>query len=469
MMPRFLSFRSNAMAGINSGGLDVKAIVDNLMIGESKKLTSMQKKVETENVQLSGYGQLNSLVNTLKTNIDGLKTAMNAGYVATVSDDDKLTASIINSSQVFNATHNLVVSTLATAETWSTATATNSRSAALGLSGDVTMTIGTSNFTISVSASDTLDNIRDKINNTSSNVGVTASVLASNDISGNPQFNLLIASNNTGVANKVTLSGAGVTALGLSTEQVAAQNAEFTLDSKSVVRSSNTVTDAIDGVSFSLLTTGSSSFTIALDQNAQNSAVTSSLHSVVDSYNQVIDFIDRVSAERTMTDSTVSNVKYAIKNIFRDSLPGSTGITSLFDMGVSYGQSVVLQTNKGKNYTSAGRLKVTDAKVTTALNENRSNVKKFLSYNTTGFVKLAADTVKGITGYTGMIVLRKQTINDMTSRLNVNIGLEEERLDNVRLSLTKKYANLNSIMSKFDQISTFLDGQFSSISSAKSK
>lgn len=457
------------MAGINSGGLDVKAIVDNLMIGESKKLNGMQKKVETENIQFSGYGQLNSLVNTLKTSVDGLKTALNTGYVATVSDEDQLTASITNSAQVFNATHNLVVSKLATAETWSTASATNSRSSALGFSGDVTMTIGASNFTISVSATDTLDNIRDKINNASSNIGVTASVLASNDISGNPQFNLLLASNNTGVDNKVTLSGAGVTALGLTTEQVAAQNAEFTLDSKSVVRGSNTVTDAIDGVSFTLLTTGASSFTVSLDQNAQNTAVTTSLHSVVDAYNQVIDFVDKVSAERTMTDSTVANVKYAIKNIFRDSVPGSTGITSLFDMGVSYGPSVVLQTNKGKNYTSAGRLKVTDATVTTVLNENRSNVKKFVSDSTTGFVKLTADTVKGITGYTGMIALRKQTINDITARLNTSIDMEEERLDNVRLILTKKYANLNSIMSKFDQISTFLDGQFASVSSAKSK
>lgn len=458
------------MAGIgSSGGLDVKAIVDNLMIGESKKLTTMQKKVEDETVQLSGYGQLNSLVNTLKTNIDGLKSAMNSGYVATVSDDTKLTASITNSAQVFSASHALVVSKLATAETWSTATATSSRTTALGYSGNLTMTIGTSNFTISVSATDTLDNIRDKINNASSNVGVTASVLASNNISGDPQFNLVIASNNTGVDNKVTLSGAGATALDLTNEQVVAQNAEFTLDGKSVIRSHNTVTDAMDGISFTLLTTGSSSFTVALDQNTQNSAVVSSLHNVVDAYNQVIDFVDRVTAERSMTDSTVANVKYAIKNIFRDSLPGSTGITSLFDMGISYGPSVVLQTNKGKSYTSAGRLKVTDATVTTALNENRSIIKKFITDTTTGFVKSAADTTKNITGYTGMIALRKQTINDMTSRLNTSISLEQERLDNVRLTLTKKYADLNSIMSKFDGISTFLDGQFASVNSAKSK
>src|SRR5690348_819040 len=131
---------------------------------------------------------------------------MNSGYVATAADQDKLTASLTNSSQVFNATHNLAVSKLATAETWSTAAPTTSRSTALGLTGDVTMTIGASNFTISLSATDTLDNIRDKINNASSNIGVTASILASNDISGNPQFNLLLASDNTGVDNKVTLS-----------------------------------------------------------------------------------------------------------------------------------------------------------------------------------------------------------------------------------------------------------------------
>ncbi|HEU5282099.1 MAG TPA: flagellar filament capping protein FliD [Gammaproteobacteria bacterium] len=458
------------MAGIgSSGGLDVKSIVDNLMIGESKKLTTMQKKVEKENVQLSGYGQLSSLVNTLKSNIDNLKTAINTGYVATVSDDTKITASITNSEQVFNATHNVVVSKLATAETWSSVTPTSARSTALGLSGNLTMTIGSSNFTITIDTDDTLDNIRDKINNTSSNIGVTASVLASNDISGNPQFNLMVASDNTGVANKVTLSGTGVAALTLTNETVAAQNAEFTVDSKSVIRSSNTVTDVVDGISFNLLTTGSSSFTVALDQDAQNSSVISSLHSVVDAYNQMIDFVDRVSAERTMTDSTVANTKYTIRNIFHDSISGITGITSLFDLGVTYGPSVVLQTNKGKSYTSAGRLKVVDADVTSALNENRTNIKKFISDTSTGFVKTAADTIKTITGYTGTIELRKRTIDNMTSRLDKSISLEEERLDQVRLILTKKYANLNSIMDKFDQISTFLDGQFASVNSTKSK
>jgi flagellar hook-associated protein 2 len=457
------------MAGIgSSGGLDVKSIVDNLMIGESKKLTSMKKKVEQENVQLSGYGQLSSLVNTLKSNIDNLKTAMNTGYVATVSDDTKITASITNSEQVFNATHNVVVSKLATAETWSSATPTSARSTALGLSGNLTMTIGSSNFTITIDTDDTLDNIRDKINNTSSNIGVTASVLASNDILGNPQFNLMVASDNTGVANKVTLSGTGVAALTLTNETVAAQNAEFTVDSKSVIRSSNTVTDVVDGISFNLLTTGSSSFTVGLDQDAQNASVISSLHNVVDAYNQMIDFVDRVSAERTMTDSTVANVKYAIKNVFHDSISGA-GITSLFDFGVTYGPSVVLQTNKGKSYTSAGRLKVVDADVTSALNENRTNIKKFISDTSTGFVKTAADTIKTITGYTGTIELRKKTIDNMTSLLDKNISLEEERLDQVRLNLTKKYANLNSIMDKFDQISTFLDGQFASVNSTKSK
>lgn len=458
------------MAGVgSSGGLDVKGIVDNLMIGEGKKLTTMQKKVEAESVQLSGYGQLNSLVNTLKTNIDSLKSAMKSGYVTSVSDDTKLTASITNSDQVFNATRSLVVSKLATAETWSSATPSTSRSTALGMSGDITMTIGSSNFTISVSTGDTLDNIRDKINNTSSNIGVTASVLSTNDISGNPQYSLMIASKNTGTENKVTLSGAGTTALGLTNEMIIAKNAEFTIDGQSVIRSSNTISDVIDGVSFTLLTTGSSSFTVALDQNAQNAAVTTGLHNVVDAYNQVIDFIDRVTAERTMTDSTVANTKYTIKNIFRDSSPGSTGISSLFDMGVSYGPSVVLQTNKGKSYTSAGRLKVTDADVITALNANRTNIESFISNVTTGFVKTADDAIKGITGYTGTIALRKQTINEITARLNTNISNEQERLDKVRLDLTMKYANLNTIMDKFDQISTFLDGQFASVNGAKSK
>jgi flagellar hook-associated protein 2 len=454
------------MAGI--AGLDVNAIVSNFMISENKPLDRMKSKYTNNKTQLGGYDQLSSLINTLKTNVSALTTAISSGMTTSVSDDTKLSATITNNQLVYTSSHTVNVTTLAKAEVLGSATPEISRDAALGYSGTLTMTIGSSNFSITVNTSDTLNTIRDKINNTSANIGVTASILATNnEISGDDEFSLVIASDNTGVDNKVTLSGTAAASLDISDELSAATDASFTFDSQTVVRSSNTITDVMDGLSFHLLDTGSSSLTISLNEDTQNSNVKTSLQSVVDNYNQVVTFLDTVTAERTMTDSQILNIKTSLKNIFSSNEVSDGTIASLFDMGVTYGPSKTMTTNKGIGFTSTGYLKIDDTALTNALNNNRGDIKTFITNTSDGFVKSANDIFENINGYDGIIKVRQSTLSNNNLRINNEMDLEQERLDKVKLDLVAKYSKLNSLLNKFDQMSTFLDAQLASLTGGK--
>lgn len=456
------------MAGI--GSLDVTAIVSSMMIGESKPLDRLNKRLTDNKTQISGYDEVSALLKTLKTNVTNLSDAIESGMTASVSDSTKLSASITDNGAVYNSTHTINVTTLAKAEVLSSATPESSRNTALGYSGTLTMTIGASNFSITVATGDTLDNIRDKINNTSENIGVTASVLATN----NPstfvdEFSLVIASNDTGVDNEVTISGTAAASLDITNELSAATDASFTFDSQTVIRSSNIISDVMDGLSFTLLDTGTSTLSITLDSDTQNTNMKTALQSVVDSYNEVVSFLDEVTAERTMTDYQISMMKSSLREVFSYNTVGSGTINSLFSLGVTYGDSQTMTTNKGIPYISTGYLKLNSDDLTTALNASRSDIKLFLTNTTDGFITTASDVLDNINGYGGVIFERENTLTQNNLKLANEVELEQERLDKVKLDLTAKYSQLNAIMSKFDQMSTFLDAQFASMSGSKSK
>ena len=110
---------------------------------------------------------------------------------------------------------------------------------------------------------DTLDGIAAQINDAS--IGVTASVVKEAD----SQYALVIQSS-FGAANAIqlavteddastSLDSLAYTSYSSSKEKVAATDAEFTVDGVEITRSTNTVTDVLDGVTLSLNGTTSSS------------------------------------------------------------------------------------------------------------------------------------------------------------------------------------------------------------------
>ena len=166
--------------------------------------------------------------------------------------------------------YNIVVSQLATVQKTTSAGFTDATSAAG--TGSLTISIGGKSINLNVATgANSLQNIRDSINKSSDNPGVTASI-----VTGTDGAHLVLTSTATGAANAFTVTTSGgdgnLSKLDFDpatdTATTKAQDAAFTIDGTPATSTTNSVAGAIDGVTLTLSKVGSSSLTIANDPSA---------------------------------------------------------------------------------------------------------------------------------------------------------------------------------------------------------
>lgn len=455
------------MAG-TIGTLDVNSIVNTLMEKQSGQLNRLTAEEKNQEIKLSIYGQLQNFITNLKQAIEGVRTAFNTvSYSASVGNSNVISASILSNSNVYAGTHSIHVNTLASSETISSDAAYPSRNQTLGLSGDLGFTIGSNSFTVNVSATDTLENIRDHINQGANNVGVTASITASTDGSGNNIYKLILSSNNTGNANAFTLSGS--LASGFTTVINQANDATFTVDGNNVVRSQNNISDVLDGISFNLLGLGDSTLVVNHDGSAQTKAVVTSVQAVVDAYNKVMDYIAQNKADQTLTDSSIDMIKTRLINLVNSQFQNVGGMQSLLDIGIGLAPTSNSVSNAGTDYVTTNALTLNTDKLNSLLANNADMVKAFFSTNNTGFVDVASSGLSQMTEFDGIIPTNQTWIKENITQLNRNIDTENSRLTDMRAVLIDKYSKLNEILSKYDRLGTMLDGALSHLNPSGKK
>ena len=183
--------------------------------------------------------------------------------------------------------------------------------------------------TVSVTT-DTPDGIVDAIN--SASLGLTAGLIDTGN-----GFVVTIASG-YGASNEVSMSSSTLTL----TQQSVAVDAALTVNGVSVAASSNTVVDAVPGVTLTLSTTGSETITVAEETDTLETA----LRNLVAVYNSVDEIFDQLTTGADdedaavgslATDSTFRSLKNSIRTILTTaSSTGSGNINYLSDIGLQF-------------------------------------------------------------------------------------------------------------------------------------
>jgi flagellar hook-associated protein 2 len=465
--------------------IDVASIVQGLMMREQMTLNRLEKSEKNQEVQLSAYGQLQSLLQTFQNNLSALNTTFNGiAYQVTSSNTSAVTATV-TSNFVAPVSHTLNVTQLAQAESQMSA-AQSSNNTALGMTDSLSLTVGTNSFSVNVSATDSLQNIRDNINNAAGNNGVTASILSTTSTGGQPQYQLVISSNQTGVVNAVSI-GDSSGAFNF-TEQTKALDAQFTFDGQAVDRASNTVTDVLDGLSFNLLTANTGIVTLnvsSMDPAQQNTNVLTSVQTLLGSYNDVLSFIDKMQINPATRNDTFPSIKTQLENMMNATFTGGGPYHTLADIGIVPKQGVEQtamisiidkdgkETSKEVKYTSTGQLMLsTDVpnigqylpSLTDALSNNFAAVQSFLTNAQSGILTLMNSNIDPVSGQMGQSI--KSSINDVTQDEQVykqKITDESVRLDKVQAFLTSKYASLNVLLEKLQETNDYLTKQLAMI------
>lgn len=206
-------------------------------------------------------------------------------------------------------------------------------------------------FTVNTDATTTLSSLVAAINNASGNPGITASII---NVDAGAQ--LLLTSNTMGAANTIGVqatpsSGSNLSSLNTLTTVQAPSNAIITLNGQQVTRQSNSFSDVVPGVTFSLTAPTTSAASLAIAANP--ATATSNVNSFITAYNSLVGTMNNLSnynattgtASQLFGDPMMMGIKNQLLHALNASISGISGFSTLAEIGVTPDNSGALSLN----------------------------------------------------------------------------------------------------------------------------
>jgi flagellar hook-associated protein 2 len=439
---------STSSLNLTTPAIDVSTIVDSLIYADSAPVRSMQSHVTTLQSKVSAFQSLNTKLSTLTNNLNSILYGdTDAPLLKPSSFADRLSSSIFNQCKVnssdetivsataSNATggsYSITVSNLATAQSLSTS-GFDGATSSIG-TGTVTFTKGGHDYTVTVDSSNaTLSGVCNAINN--SGAGITASII--NDGASSNPYKLLITANDTGTANAVTVneSLSGGPALNIAT--IAGQEAKdsnFTINGIGITKSSNTVSDVINGVTFALKNKTDAPVTLTVEKDLD--AIVNSFNSFITSYNSINTYIQGQFAYNSTSktagvlsgDSTLRRIQSALQNQIVQSTSNQLSYYSVASqVGLKFGRD--------------GSLSLDETAFRSALSGNFAGVSAlFLGDAGNGVFTNLQSQLDSITDpLSGPIQNATDSLNQNIKIINDEISSYQDRLDVERQMLTEEF------------------------------
>ncbi len=436
--------------GIGSG-LNVNSIINKLMTVEAQPLQALQTQQSHMQDQVSSLGKLKSALATFQGAMQGMNTDQLQAHTATSADKTKLTATANGSAAT--STYRIGVSALASAKQALSKAFTDSGTTTVGTAGDrMTLQVGSGpsrSFTVDMGGK-TLQGIRDAVNNAAGNQGVTASILHTN-----AGYQLVLSADQTGTANAFAASftdgsGSAITdPLSLSTTQPPS-NASITVNGQQVTRSTNTISDVIQGVTLNLAGTNASGSTTRVTVANDHSAVKKHIHAFVDAYNKLNKSLDNLQSGALSNDNTPALVRNQLLNVLNT--PAS-GVSSTYSYLAGIG--VAIQKD--------GSMGIDSTQLNNALNTDPRGTARLFLNSTQGFATRLADMARQLAGPGGLVSTETGAIQNDVSRVQDRIAGEQHNLDIKRHSLRKQYTALDSLMGTMKTTQSFLTKQLANL------
>lgn len=421
--------------GINFGaassgqGFDVASTVTAIL--------SSQQAIESPwKSQLTALQAQDAVFTTMGTDLSTLTTALQSltdfsGVLAQkqgASSDSNVLALTSATAASVAGSHTVTVTQLAQTSSDYSDTITNGADT---LSGSLAI----QGHTITVdSNSNTLASLAAAIN--LAGIGVNASIIS--DVSGS---RLSLVSGASGLAGQLAITSnltdaTSNTSIGFNTGQ-AGQDARLTVDGVALDSASNTVSTAIPGVTFQLLTLSTSPVQVQITNDT--SAVGTAVGNVVAAYNAVIKDINGQEGN-----DTSGNAKPLFGSTTLSSLQNQ--LSSALLSGAASG-TIKSVTQLGIGFNQDGTLSLNADNLNAALNSSFADVTGFLQ-NSGGFGQSFAVTLNnlGVQSSNGVIFLAQKENSAQEAALNQNISNEDALLASEKTSLTTELNTANQIL-----------------------
>lgn len=313
-------------------------------------------------------------------------------------------------------------------------------------SGTISLSTG-HDITLSAESSSLAD-IRDAINLETATTGVSATV----EDDGNGGWRLALAG---GTIDSTALSGgSGYDAPALTVTQ-GAQQAHIRVDGIDIYNNSNSLDEAIPGVSLDLSLAEEGVMT-SLSVKRDEDAIKNQIKSFVSGYNEVVSFVtgqsktEGSSAGILAGDSGINNIKRHLQTLLTTPIGGS--ISSLSQLG--------LETQKD------GTLQIDDATLTDSIQNDLPGVTSLLAGDddTEGVATRFKSYLENITDdIDGLFAGRKKGIESNVKRIDKSIDRMEMRLEKREETLYDQFNALEQLISVMNAQSDYIGTQMSAL------
>jgi flagellar hook-associated protein 2 len=445
--------------GISFGGLgngfDFQQVITQLVSLQRAPIDQLSAGQQALRTRLTDYGTLGTNLLKLQGSASALKLSSGFDrFTASAGDADILSVTAASGATPGNYT--MKVTQLAAAHQITnkaaTAVASHTTSIVSGASATFSFQVGSGAVqTVTLSTGASLDDLQTGINDLSA--GVTASVL-NTGTEATPSYRLVLTSTATGSANAVTItadttgldflaSGAG----GTDTLQ-AAQNATIILGDPTanpitIDRSTNTITDAIAGVTLTLKSTTAANTTVNVAVSRDATAIKTDVKALVSAYNEIVTFInDRTSYD---TDKKQGGVFYAegapktvlsrLRQALANDVDGLTGLTAVGALG--------FKTERD------GTITINESTLDAALSTNYAGVKGLFIKQaaSTGVAQRLSDAIDGLDAVdSGTLTLRQNGLTKDIDSLSDRITQKQNSLSLYEEQLRLQYAQLDGLL-----------------------
>ncbi|HLH41335.1 MAG TPA: flagellar filament capping protein FliD [Bryobacteraceae bacterium] len=436
-------FAPVTLNGVSQYSSDLQSILNRAVQIAQIPVTRLQNTDSTVLSQKTELVSLQSDVAALASSMQSLgQLAASQAISATSSNPDAVTVTSTGATSPATYTINSITSPATAASETSLSSYADSSSTPVSSTGNMELVVGSQTYNFTLAANNLLT-LRDTIN--SLNAGVTASILTTSG--GNY---LAVSATSTGATTLQLIDdpSSASNPNGANTQWLTnlnqGSNAQFQLNGINVSEPSNTVSDVIPGVTFTIQAASSTPTTLSLQSDP--SQLSSALQDFVAKYNQLQSDLSRQEGQGAgdlAGDTVITQLQSTLQQIASYTNP-SGGIHSLSDLGLEFDATGTLSLNQ----TTFDQLN--DAQLSDAFKFIGSATSGLGAFSTT--LEQFSDPVNGIitveqSGLTQEDQSLQQQISTLTDRINLmqsNLASQLQKADAFIADLQNQQTAVNA-------------------------
>ena len=445
-------------------GLDTSSIIDQLMNIERQPLTRLEADKTWLNNRLKAFTELDTRLKSFSDSIKDLNYRDTLLKRSTTLGSEEFFTASASRDAMPGASYEVEVVSLARVQK-SVSGGVASSSAPLFGTGSLSLSVGEETHTIDIGeGEDSLTGIMEAIN--AADLGVRAAII--NDGTVNPDgsrtpFRMVLTGET--VAKEFSLDASGLTggaSLDLGTPVQQATRAQVRVDNIDIYSDTNTLTEAIPGMTLDLRKAEAGT-TTSLAVNVDKAAIKEAIEEFATGYNKVVSFItsqsviDGEGGGVLGGDSGINAIKRRLQTMLTQPVENSGTLRALSQLG--------FETQKD------GTLQVNEKTLNAAIDTNLDSVVSLLA---------GEDGVEGVatrfknylfdltSSATGMLQGRRESINSNLKRIDTKIDASQARLEQRQKTLEAQFSAMETLVSNLNAQSSFLTQQMTALTNMMS-